>query len=100
MERSVFDKDPVLRSRSLFLRKSRSTSIILHNIKPPLDNSLVSVEAEDKKVPLPPSLLQPRTKTLLLVIISKLLHNHGDFNKKPKSAYREMYAKKDIIFFA
>ena len=73
-------------------------NIILHNIKPPLGNSLVPVEAENKKVPLPPSLLQPWTKTLFLVIISKLLHHHGDFNKKPKSAFCEMYAKKDIFF--
>ena len=75
-----------------------SNNWALHNIKPPLGNSLVPVEAENKKVPLPPSPLQPWTKTLFLAIISKLLHHHGDFNKKPKWAYREMYAKKDFFF--
>ena len=99
MKKGRFRKDPVLRARSLLLRRPGSSSIILHNIKPPLGNSLVPVEAENKKVPLPPSLLQPWNKTLLLVIISKLLHHHGDFNKKPKSDYREMYAIKDNFSF-
>ena len=79
-------------------RRPRSSNIILHNIKPPLGNSLVPVEDENKKVPLPLSLLQPWTKTLFLVIISKLLHHHVTSIKSPNQPIVKCMPKK-IIFF-